>query len=81
MPRGTTRPKCAFRKVIAPEAVPSSESNCAERILARFVALAYAADHAVMFTSGTDEVLNGTDPVSEVPSLAQMTSTTEVPKL
>jgi hypothetical protein len=68
MPSGTKKSKCAFRKVLALEPVSASDSNCAERILARFVALAYAADYPILFTPGTDEALNGTHSLSELSS-------------
>jgi hypothetical protein len=68
MPSGTKKSKCTFRKVIGPEPVAASELNCVERTLARFVALAYAADHAGLFTVDTAEPFNGTTSLSEVPS-------------
>jgi hypothetical protein len=55
MPSGTRKSKCTFRGIIAPEPISAPELGAAERILARFVALAYASDHPDLFTLGTEE--------------------------
>lgn len=41
--------------MVAPELIAASEFDTAERILARFVALAYANDHPDLVTAGTEE--------------------------
>jgi hypothetical protein len=57
MPSGTRKAKCTFRRIVAPEPISVSELDTAERLLARFVALAYVSDHRGLFTSGTEELL------------------------
>ena len=77
MPSGKS--KCTFRRIVAPEPISAPELDTAERLLARFVALAYAAEHPDLFTSGTGEPPNR--PIfagSAVPLVAQTASTTEV---
>jgi hypothetical protein len=59
MPSEVKKSKCTFRRIVAPEPIPASELDTAERILARFVALAYAGDHPDLFTPGTDEPPDG----------------------
>jgi hypothetical protein len=54
MPSGTRKSKCTFRGIVAPEPISASELGTAERVIARFVALAYASDHPDLFTVGTD---------------------------
>jgi hypothetical protein len=51
MPAGAGKSKCTFRRIVAPAPVSASELEAAERILARFVALAYAAEHPDLFSS------------------------------
>jgi hypothetical protein len=41
--------------MVAPEPIAASESDAAERIIARFVALAYVDDHPDLFTSGIED--------------------------
>jgi hypothetical protein len=53
MPSGTRKSKCNFRRSIAPEPISASELDAAERIVARFVATAYAAENPDLFT-GTE---------------------------
>jgi hypothetical protein len=55
MPSGTRKSKCTFRRIVAPEPISAPELETAERLLARFVALAYASEHPDLFTPGTDE--------------------------
>ena len=55
MPSGTRKSQCTFRRIVAPEPISASELDTAERILARFVALAYAGEHPDLFTPGTDD--------------------------
>ena len=55
MPRETRKSKCEFRRIVAPEPVSASELDNAERLLARFVALAYAAEYPDLFTPRTDD--------------------------
>jgi hypothetical protein len=52
MPSGTRKSKCTFRGIVAPEPISASELGTAERVLARFVALAYVSDHPDLFTLG-----------------------------
>lgn len=61
--------KLAFQRTVAPEPVTVSELDSAERILARFVALAYVGDHPDHVSGGTEEQL---DP--PVPSCPVVTS-------
>jgi hypothetical protein len=63
MPRGTSQSKFTFRRSVAPEPVCPSELETAERLLARFVALAYAADHPDVFPPGTDKFISGRPPL------------------
>jgi hypothetical protein len=79
MPSGTRKSKCTFRKIVASEPSSVSELDTAERILARFVALAYAGDHPDLFTPGTDERPDGpTLSSSAVPLVARTVSAAEV---
>ena len=55
MPGGTRKSKCTFSRIVAPEPISTSELETAERLLARFVALAYAGEHPDLFTPGRDE--------------------------
>jgi hypothetical protein len=50
MPRGTRKSKCTFRGIVAPDPISASQLETAERILARFVALAYAGDNSDLFS-------------------------------
>jgi hypothetical protein len=56
MPAGAGKSKCTFRRIVAPEPISASEVEAAERILARLVARAYAAEHPDLFASGTAKV-------------------------
>lgn len=58
MPSGTRKSKCTFRRIVAPEPISASELDTAERLLARFVALAYAAEHPDLFANRMDEPSN-----------------------
>jgi hypothetical protein len=51
MPAGTGKSKCTFRRILASDAISASELKAAERIVARFVALAYARDNPGLFSS------------------------------
>ena len=51
MPSRASKSKLAFQRTVAPEPIAASELDSAERILARFVALAYAGDHPDLFTA------------------------------
>ena len=64
MPSGARKSKYRFRGIVAAEPISASELDSAERILARFVALAFAADHPDLFTPGTDEPHDGPTPSS-----------------
>ncbi len=64
MRSGTRKSECRFRTIAAPEPISPSELYTAERVLARFVALAYAGDHPSLFTPGTDEPPDGPTPAS-----------------
>jgi len=55
MPSGTRKSKCTFRRIVAPEHISTSELDTAERLLARFVALAYVGEHPDLFTPTTNE--------------------------
>ena len=55
MPSRADKCKLEFQRMVAPEPIAASELDSAERILARFVALAYAGDHPDLFTAGTEE--------------------------
>jgi hypothetical protein len=59
MPRGTRKLKCAFRRSIAPDPISGSDLDTVERILAQFVARAYASDHPDFFTTETGESCDG----------------------
>ena len=54
MPAGARKSKFAFRRILAPEPISAAELNAVERLLARFVALAYAGDHPDLFSSVAD---------------------------
>jgi hypothetical protein len=57
----------------------ASELETAERLLAHFVALAYAAEHPDLFTAGTIEAFGGpTFSSSAVSLVAQAASSIEV---
>ena len=78
MPSGTRKSKCTFRRIAVPQPVSASESETAERLLARFVALAYTAEHPDLFAAGTTEPPDGpTFSSSAVPLVAQTVSSTE----
>lgn len=62
MTKEASKSKLAFRKTVASEAIAASEFDTAERILARFVALAYAGDHPEAFTDETKEYPGTTVP-------------------
>jgi hypothetical protein len=51
MPSGTRKAKCTFRRIAASKPISASELETAERLLARFVALAYARDNPDLFSS------------------------------
>ena len=55
MQGGARKSKCTFSRIVAPEPISASELDTAERLLARFVALAYAGEHPDLFTPGRDE--------------------------
>jgi len=79
MPSGTRKSKCTFRRTVASEPISASELETAERLLARFVALAYAAEHPDLFKAGTIEALGGpTFSSSAVSLVAQTVSSIEV---
>lgn len=79
MPSGTRKSKCTFSRIVAPDPISASELDTAERLLARFVALAYAGEHPDLFTPGTDERLGGlTSSCSAVTLVAQTASAAEV---
>ena len=79
MASGTRKSKCRFRRSIALESISASELDTAERLLARFVALAYAAEHPDLFTAGTAEELSGPAlSSSAVPLGPQTVSPTDV---
>jgi len=71
MPSGTRRSKCTFRGIVAPEPISASELGTAERVLARFVALAYASDHPDLFTLGMDAPPEEPRPSSAVTLVAR----------
>ena len=54
MPDGAGKSKCTFRRTVAPEHISASELDTAERLLTRFVALAYAGEHPDLFTPSHD---------------------------
>jgi hypothetical protein len=64
-----SKSKLVVRKIVAPEPITASELDTAQRILARFVALAYVGDHPDLFAAGTEE-----QPISTVPSSSVVTS-------
>lgn len=79
MPRGTRKSKFTFRRIVAPEPIAASELDTVERVLTRFVALAYAGEHPELFTLGKDEPPSGpTLSSSAVPLMARTVSATEV---
>ena len=78
MSSGTRKSKCTFRGIVAPEPISASELGTAERLLARFVALAYASDHPDLFTPGTDEPPDGPLSSSAVTLVARTASLAEV---
>ena len=55
MPTRAGEKKCAFRRTVAAEPISAPELETAERLLARFVALAYAGDHPDLFSSAADK--------------------------
>ncbi|MBM3738739.1 MAG: hypothetical protein FJW39_23425 [Acidobacteria bacterium] len=55
MPAATRKSKCTFRRIVASDPVSPAQLEAAERILARFVALAYAGDHPNLFLSEVDK--------------------------
>jgi hypothetical protein len=55
MPTGAGKAKCVFRTTVAPDPISASAMETAERILSRFVALAYAADHPDLFSSKAEK--------------------------
>ena len=54
MPTEARKPRISFRRMVLPEPIAELELVAAERILARLVALAFAADHPDLFTSETE---------------------------
>jgi hypothetical protein len=79
MPSGTRKSKCTFRSIVALEPISAAELDTAERLLARFVALTYAAEYPDLFTPGTVEPPSGPAfSSSAVPLVAQTVSSTEV---
>lgn len=81
MPSGTGKSKCTFIRIIAHEPISTSELDTAERLLARFVALAYAGEHPDLFKPGTDEPPGGpTFSSSAVTLVARTVSAAEVPQ-
>jgi hypothetical protein len=79
MPSGTRKSRCTFRRIVAPEPISTSELDAAERLLARFVALAYAGEHPDLFTPGTNKPPSGpTSPSSAVTLVAPTVSAAEV---
>jgi hypothetical protein len=78
MASGTRKSKCRFRNIVAPELPSASALETAERILARFVALAYARDHQDLFAVGTEETRAGHLSSSAVTLGARRASTAEV---
>ena len=68
------RSKCTFRRISAPEPIAASELDTAERILARFVALAYAGDHPDLFPAGTNEPPDGPTLASSAVTLVARTA-------
>lgn len=69
MPSRASKSSLAFRKTVALDPIAVSELDTAERILARFVALAYAGDHPDLFAAGTE-----VQTASTVPAVAVVTS-------
>jgi hypothetical protein len=59
MPSGTKKSQYTFRRIVASETISASELATSERLLARFVALAYAAEHPHLFAGGTVEPSGG----------------------
>jgi hypothetical protein len=59
MPAGASKSKCAFRRIVASDAISAPELAVAERILARLVALAYAGDNPDLFSSEADQAGTG----------------------
>jgi hypothetical protein len=51
---GAGKSKFAFHRILAPEPISVLELDAVERLLARFVALAYAGDHPDLFSSAAD---------------------------
>jgi hypothetical protein len=78
MPSGTRKSKCTFRGIVAPKPISASELDTAERVLARFVALAYVGDHPDLFTVGTDEPPDRPLSSSAVTLVARTVSVAEV---
>jgi len=74
MPSGTRKSKCVFRRIIAPDPIPASELDTVERVLARFVALAYAGEHPDLFTPGKDEPPSGPSLSSSAVTLVARTA-------
>ena len=78
MASGTRKSKCTFRRIAASQPVSAAELETAEQLLARFVALAYAAENPDLFPGGIAEPPGGqTFPASAVPLLAPTVSSTE----
>jgi hypothetical protein len=78
MASGTRKSKCEFRRIVASEPVSAPELETVERLLARFVALTYAAEHPDLFGGGTVEPPGGQNFSSAaVPLVAQTVLSTE----
>ena len=76
MPRGSGKSKCTFRRTFAPDPICSAELDAVERLLARFVALAYSDANADLFRTETLEL--SSEPAltpAAVPLSAQASST------
>jgi hypothetical protein len=67
MASGARKSKYTFRRIVAPESISASELDIAERLLARFVALAYAGENPDLFAPGTDGPAGPTFSSSAVP--------------
>ena len=77
MASGTRKSKCTFRRIAASQPVSAAELETAEQLLARFVALAYAAENPDLFPGGIAEPHGGQTSSSAVPLVAPTVSSTE----
>jgi hypothetical protein len=64
MPRRGSRTKLVVQRTLAPEPIAPSELETVERILARFVALAYVGDNPDLFAAGTEPIEHSAVPIS-----------------